>query len=93
MQLKSKIKMFHGWRAEWCDHCPIIDGDAEFDSAHYVRRSFATLKEAQAYAEEVMKTKQTFFGCVQIDEFNWVECDFAPWLCELEYVGETVEVS
>jgi len=41
-----------------------------------------------------MRTKTGgFFGCVQIDEFRWEPCDFAPWLCEYETVGDTVEVS
>ena len=93
MMLKSKIKMMHGWAAVWCDSCPVDECGADIDRAHYVRRQFRTRKEAEAYAAEVMATKQPFFGCVHIDEFRWETCDFAPWLAEIEHVGETVEVS
>lgn len=94
MQLKSKIKMTHGWVAEWCDSCPIDEcGDAELDRAHYVRKQFRTREEAERYAADVMAKRLDFFGCVLIHEFQWVECDFAPWLVEMEHIGEAVEVS
>lgn len=93
MQLKSKIKIMHGWRTEWCSHLPVIDGDAQIDEAKWEYRSFRTLKEAQAHAAEIIaKHGGGVFGAVQIDEFKWEPCDFAPWLCDFGLVGETIEV-
>lgn len=93
MQLKSKIKIMHGWRTEWCSHMPFIDGEAQMDDATWTYRSFPTLKAAQAHAEDILrKHKGGAFGYVSIDEFRFEECDFAPWLCEMELLGESIIV-
>lgn len=93
MQLKSKIKLMHGWRTEWCSHMPVIDGDAQIDDATWTYRQFPTLEAARKHAEEIMrKHKGGAFGYVGIDEFEWRPMENYPHVCEFELIGETVVV-
>lgn len=93
MQLTSKIKIKHGWRTEWCSYMPVVDGDAQIDDATWEYRSYPTLKQAEAYAQKVLREhKGGAYGYVGIDEFEWRPLKREPWVSEFELIGETIVV-
>lgn len=97
MTHKSKIRLFSGWRTQWCVELPVDDeGCAQFDKATYERRLWPTMEAATAYAQSIVDGPQKGgeFGCVTIDEFRYVPDDQFPNLYDFELVGaDTVEVT
>ncbi len=97
MTHKSKIKLFSGWRTQWCFDLPDDGhGGVDHDSAKYERKLWPTLAAAEAYAKSIVEgpRKGGEWGCVTIDEFRYVPDEHFPSLYDFELVGgETLEVT
>jgi hypothetical protein len=74
-----------GYEVESMIDLPLIDGEADYDSAKYKRAYVATHDEAVKLARQWLPTD--FWGGIRITEYELCDGD-APLCNSIEYLGE-----